>query len=120
MTCSNCGAVGIHACPGHPIPPWPRAKRKELARVLREYERPSSRNQLEGRYVGACQGKHVRRREPVPPMTVGNAILFPECLPWVDSSLAWVTFAERTGTVPLPHRPRYISKSALAQLIDDL
>ena len=36
--CSKCGCIGIHACPGHPLPAWTPEKIAEFYRVLSEYE----------------------------------------------------------------------------------
>lgn len=98
MSCPKCGAVGIHACPGHPIPAWTPLKRRELARVLREYERPASRNQREGWFVGNWQGKAVRRREPLEPLTVLGRVIIPGGRPVVDNAVALDTLVNRRGT----------------------
>lgn len=36
--CQNCGFVGIHACPGAPIPPWTEEEKAELETILDEFE----------------------------------------------------------------------------------
>lgn len=36
--CSKCGCVGLHACPGHTIPPWTPEKIAEFNRILGQYE----------------------------------------------------------------------------------
>lgn len=73
--------------------------------------RPRSRNVREGCFVGCYAGKAVRRRKPVPPLYLGGIELFPECPPYVDANIAWMTLSERLG-VHLPvRRPRYIAKA---------
>lgn len=75
-----------------------------------------NRNVREGRFVGMVYGKPVRRRAHVPPVTIGNNVLFPACTPYVSSDIAWITLRERTGQLPQHLRPRYLSKAVRAAL----
>jgi hypothetical protein len=68
----------------------------------------TSRNQREGRYVGRYRGQHVRRRDLMPALLVGDVELFPPSVPFADSSIAWLTMQHRRPVPPrLPLRIRY-------------
>lgn len=65
-----------------------------------------SRNQREGRYVGKCDGGHVRVRG------------------FVGPPAAWLAFdlwSERANNVPYPARRRrdYVDKPTIARLMSD-
>jgi hypothetical protein len=75
----------------------------------------ASRNQREGRYAGACQGRHVRRLALVPPLTIGGVELFPAFPAFADSSIAWITLNARDPRpLRIPLHIRYRSKDAQA------
>jgi hypothetical protein len=60
-----------------------------------------SRNQREGRYIGTCQGRHLRSARPL--FAIGQP----------DNCVAWAEASRRAGE-PLPvRRPRvrYIAKA---------
>lgn len=63
----------------------------------------TSRNQREGRYVGKCDGGHVRKRSFIGPPAA-----------W----LAFDVWSERANNVPYPSRRRrdYVDKPAIARL----
>jgi hypothetical protein len=71
----------------------------------------TSRRLREGWYVGACQGRHVRRRTLLPALMVGDVELFPASVPMVDNGIAWLTLQQRGITLlPIPRRFRYRTK----------
>jgi hypothetical protein len=73
------------------------SQRESLLEQMADYDgrRFKSRNQREGRYVGSCAGKEVRRHEVMSPLEVANEIIIPEYRPYVDSSIAILTTRER-------------------------
>lgn len=76
-----------------------------------------SRRLREGWYAGKWQGRHVRRCALVPPLTVGQQVLFEASRPWPDSNVAWMTLNSRSNVIFLP-RCRYISKAEALKMLD--
>lgn len=76
-----------------------------------------SRRQREGWYVGTYRGRHVRRRDLMPALIVGDVEIFPPSVPFPDNSIAWLTLQHRSPVPPrLPLRIRYRHQGVTAEV----